>query len=149
VRAEFAHVGARLVGGDGEKLVKVELGEVDHLSLSSHAARLANGASHAGRRLARDCACERDYAGNIFLRQGKKMLAVDFFSRHCSGMKTALEIVDYIGSAQLMAALGVKADAVRKAVSAGRLPASWYHTCEELAGRPLPREAFSFKRAGA
>jgi len=64
-------------------------------------------------------------------------------------MKTAPEIVNHIGSAQLMAALGVKADAIRKAVSVGRLPASWYHTCEELAGRPLPREAFNFKRAGA
>lgn len=44
-----------------------------------------------------------------------------------------------------MAALNVQADAVRKAKSAGILPASWYDAMERLAGRPLPRNVFSFK----
>ena len=60
-------------------------------------------------------------------------------------MNTAPEIIDYVGRDRIMAALGVKEDAVRKARSAGIFPASWYHTMETLAGRPLPRSVFSFK----
>jgi hypothetical protein len=60
-------------------------------------------------------------------------------------MKTAPEIIDFIGQDRIMAALGVKDDAVRKAKASGVLPASWYHTLEVLAGRPLERQAFSFK----
>jgi hypothetical protein len=49
-----------------------------------------------------------------------------------------------------MAAVGVKRDAVRKALKAGELPSSWYDALERLSGRPLPREIFSFKpKAGA
>jgi hypothetical protein len=62
-------------------------------------------------------------------------------------MKTPSEIVTVIGREALAAAVGVKPDAIRMALNAGRLPAAWYHACERLAGRPLPREAFSFKGA--
>ncbi len=72
-------------------------------------------------------------------------LPCDFFSGIVSSMKTAPEIIDFIGQDRITAALSVKDDAVRKARSAGVLPASWYHTLEQLAGRPLPRDAFSFK----
>ena len=50
----------------------------------------------------------------------------------------------YVGIS-VNAALSVKDDAVRKALKSGVLPASWYNTLEKLAGRPLPRRAFSFK----
>ena len=62
-------------------------------------------------------------------------------------MFTASEIIDYIGHDAIRDALAVKDDAVRKAKAAGKMPASWYDTCERLAGRPLPREAFNFKGA--
>jgi hypothetical protein len=61
------------------------------------------------------------------------------------GMKTASQIIDYIGLPTLRAALGVKPDAIRKARRKGQIPAAWYDTCERLAGRPLPREVFSFR----
>lgn len=64
-----------------------------------------------------------------------------------AGMKTAPEIIDYIGQDALMAALNVQADAVRKARKSGVLPAAWYDAMERLAGRPLPRSLFSFKGA--
>lgn len=62
-------------------------------------------------------------------------------------MNTASEIVAYITPAALMAEVGVKRDAINKAVRSGKLPALWYDACERLAGRPLPREAFYFKGA--
>jgi hypothetical protein len=60
-------------------------------------------------------------------------------------MKTASEIIDFIGRERLAAALGVTTDAVDRARRNNQLPSLWYHACEEMAGRPLPREAFSFK----
>lgn len=62
-------------------------------------------------------------------------------------MKTASDIIEFIGADRIKGALSVKDDAVRKALKAGVLPASWFHTLENLAGRPLPREAFNFKGA--
>ena len=63
-------------------------------------------------------------------------------------MKTASEIIDYVGGdGAVAAAIGVGTDAVRKARKAERLPAAWLDTLEGLARRPLPREAFSFRRA--
>jgi len=59
----------------------------------------------------------------------------------------ASQIIDHIGLATLRAALQVKPDAIRKARRKEQMPAAWYHACEQLAGRPLPREAFSFKGA--
>jgi hypothetical protein len=58
---------------------------------------------------------------------------------------SAASIVDYITPERLMAEIGVKPDALRKAKRAGKLPAMWYDACERLAGRPLPRELFYFK----
>lgn len=66
-------------------------------------------------------------------------------SGHGRRMKTASAIIDFVTQAAACEAIGVQPDAVRKAVSAGKLPASWYHTLERLAGRPLPRDVFTFK----
>lgn len=60
-------------------------------------------------------------------------------------MKTPAEIVNFIGRDALASAVGVKQDAIRMALKSGRLPAAWYVACETLAGRPLPREAFTFR----
>ena len=73
------------------------------------------------------------------------MLAPDFAPWHGPIMKTAAQIIDYIGLATLRAALQVKPDAIRKARRKGQMPAAWYDTCERLAGRPLPRDVFSFR----
>lgn len=78
------------------------------------------------------CKAETDLTGN-------------FFRPIVRGMKTASEIVQFIDRDRLRAALQVKPDAIRKALVKGKLPAAWYHVCEQLAGRPLPRDAFSFK----
>jgi hypothetical protein len=64
-------------------------------------------------------------------------------------MKTASDIIDFIGQDRIKLALAVQDDAVRKAKNSGVLPASWYHTLEQLAGRPLPRDVFSFKGTSA
>jgi hypothetical protein len=70
-----------------------------------------------------------------------------FFSSMFPVMNTASEIIDFIGAERIKAALDVKDDAVRKVRSTGIMPASWYHTIETLAGRPMPRHLFSFKGA--
>lgn len=71
--------------------------------------------------------------------------AIFYASKKATSMETASEIIEFIGQDRIMAALSVKDDAVRKAKTAGVLPASWFHTLENLAGRPLPRKAFNFK----
>ncbi len=60
-------------------------------------------------------------------------------------VETPPQILDFIGQSRVRRALSVKDDAVRKALKSGVLPASWYNTLEQLAGRPLPRSLFSFK----
>ena len=60
-------------------------------------------------------------------------------------MKTAQEIVDFVGAATLADSVGVKPDAVRVALTNGKLPSAWYAAAENLAGRPLPRDCFTFK----
>jgi hypothetical protein len=68
--------------------------------------------------------------------------------RHGWAMKTASEIIDYVGGDSAVAdAIGVGQDAVRKARKSGTLPSAWLDALEGLARRPLPREAFSFRRA--
>ena len=62
-------------------------------------------------------------------------------------MNTASEIIDFVGAERIKEALSVKDDAVRKARTAGIMPASWYDAVERLAGRPLPRSLFTFKGA--
>lgn len=63
-------------------------------------------------------------------------------------MKTPREILEYCGTdADLAAALGVSPDRVDRARRGQALPASWLDALEQIARRPLPREAFSFKRA--
>jgi hypothetical protein len=60
-------------------------------------------------------------------------------------MKTPSEIIDYIGPDTVRDAIGVDEKRIRQARLGPKLPASWYDTLERLAGRPLPREVFSFK----
>ena len=60
-------------------------------------------------------------------------------------MKTPEQILKFIGHDRVKDAIGVSADRVRVAATQDVLPASWLHALEQLAGRPLPREAFSFK----
>ena len=84
---------------------------------------------------------------NFSSRKRNPLLRGDFFSGNVFSMKTAPEIIDYVGQDAIMAELGVQADAVRKARAAGVLPASWYDAMERLAGRPLPRSVFTFKGA--
>jgi hypothetical protein len=65
-----------------------------------------------------------------------------------SGMNTPRAILEYIGTdTAIAAALGVSPDRVDRARRGDKLPASWLDVLEQLARRPLPREAFSFKRA--
>lgn len=67
----------------------------------------------------------------------------------CHGFRmfqTPASIIEYVGEERLVAALRVQADTVKRARRCGeKLPASWYDTCERLAGRPMPRELFRFK----
>jgi hypothetical protein len=60
-------------------------------------------------------------------------------------MKTASEIIDYLGRDDVAASLGIKPHAVAVRAAEGKLPAAWYHKLEQMAGRPLPRDCFSFK----
>ncbi|MEX5630918.1 hypothetical protein, partial [Pseudomonas marginalis] len=52
----------------------------------------------------------------------KTLLRCDFFSGRLRGMKTALEIIDYVGQERIASALDLKPDAIRKARSAGIMP---------------------------
>ena len=72
-------------------------------------------------------------------------LTTIFFPGMVQGMKTAAEIIDFISQDAVCAELQITPDAVRKAVVKGELPSSWYNALERLAGRPLPRDVFSFK----
>ena len=60
-------------------------------------------------------------------------------------MKTPHEIIDYLGADNVADALGIGLPAVRVRLAEGKLPASWYHKLETMAGFSLPRECFSFK----
>ncbi len=55
--------------------------------------------------------------------------------------------MDFIGRDRLMAEIGVKSSAVRMAEKSGQAPALWYDAMERLAGRPLDRKLFTFKRS--
>ena len=60
-------------------------------------------------------------------------------------MKTPHEIIDYLGAEKVADALGIGLPAVKVRLADGKLPAAWYHKLELMAGRPLPRECFTFK----
>lgn len=63
-------------------------------------------------------------------------------------MENATDIVNTLGGREAVAAcIGVSPHAVRMAERNGSLPAAWFDALEKLAGRPLPRSAFSFKGA--
>lgn len=58
----------------------------------------------------------------------------------------ASDIIAFLGGRELVGQIvGVKPNAVRMAETSGKLPAPWYDALERKAGRPLPREAFTFK----
>jgi len=61
-------------------------------------------------------------------------------------MKTAKDIIDFVGRDRACAAVGRAWNTVRMAVIHNQLPAQWYDVLEHLAGRPLPREPFTFIR---
>lgn len=71
-----------------------------------------------------------------------------FVPRYRLPMKTPREILAHIGHAAAAEALGVTPARIDRATRDERLPAAWLDTLELLARRPLPREAFAFKRAG-
>ena len=74
-------------------------------------------------------------------------LTAVFFAATVYGMKTPREILDYCGTDQTIAeTLGVSVDRVDRARRDDKLPASWLDALENLAKRPLDRDAFSFKR---
>lgn len=60
-------------------------------------------------------------------------------------MNTASQIIAFLGQDAVAERLGVGVKAVQAAVRAGKLPAAWYHALEQMAGRPLPRDCFTFK----
>lgn len=64
-------------------------------------------------------------------------------------MKTPHEIIDYLGAETVADALGIGLPAIKVRLAEGKLPAAWYHKLEMMAGRPLPRECFSFKGINA
>jgi hypothetical protein len=78
-------------------------------------------------------------------RKRKTDLRQHFFSCSLRRMKTPSEILNFVGVDAARNALGVGADRMRIAQKADKLPASWYDTLERLAGRPLPRDVFTFK----
>ena len=55
---------------------------------------------------------------------------------YCGRMKTASDIITFLGGRQAVADL-----------VGGKLPAAWYNMLENRAGRPLPRDCFTFKGA--
>ena len=72
---------------------------------------------------------------------------MDIFSGRLAAMKTPHEILHYVGLREAADRLGVTLDRIQRASrsDAPPLPASWYDALENMAGRPLPRECFTFK----
>ena len=62
-------------------------------------------------------------------------------------LNTPEQIIAYIGRAEVCRALGITDSAVRMALKSGVLPGIWLNTLEEIAGRPLPRDAFHWRKA--
>lgn len=62
-------------------------------------------------------------------------------------MKTPREILEFVGYSAAAERLGVSYTRVDRAAREDKLPAVWYHTLENMAGRPLPRDAFHWKGA--
>jgi hypothetical protein len=64
---------------------------------------------------------------------------------HSADMQTPHDIINFIGRPAVAERLGITDDAIRLALRSGKLPAHWYHALEVMAGRPLPRDCFTFK----
>ena len=65
-------------------------------------------------------------------------------------LHTPAQIIDHIGHERAAEALGVPVKTVLRYrwADRGKLPAAWLDALEGAAKCPLPREVFSFKRAG-
>lgn len=69
-----------------------------------------------------------------------------YFAPMLIDMKNTYEIIEHVGGVKVVAErLGVSPHAVRVHRRDNKLPASWYHALENMAGMTLPRELFSFK----
>jgi hypothetical protein len=66
-------------------------------------------------------------------------------------MKTATEIIDYLGRDKIGEMFGLSRRRVNEIMQTGEIPAAYYDALEKACGRPLPRQIFSFKtpEAGA
>jgi hypothetical protein len=60
-------------------------------------------------------------------------------------MKTVAEVIDYIGQDRVKRAFGVNTRRLNQCRQFNQLSALWYDALERMAGRPLPRDLFSFK----
>ena len=60
-------------------------------------------------------------------------------------MKTASEIIDYLGRDTIGAMFGLSRRRVNEIAQDGVIPAAYYDALEHACGRPLPRSIFSFK----
>lgn len=67
------------------------------------------------------------------------------FLEHTVANMKATDIIDALGEDAICQRLGIKRDAVRKAYAKNKLPAPWFAALEDMMGRELPPEIFSFK----
>ncbi len=62
-------------------------------------------------------------------------------------METAHDILDYIGRDRVSAAFGLSKRRIDEWLQFNCIPSLYFHGLERMAGRPLPRNIFSFKDA--
>jgi len=86
-----------------------------------------------------------DYARKKYAAQRKKDACRNIFFVYVLSMENTAEIIEYIGKAALADRVGVTVDRINLAIRQNIMPASWYDSCEKMAGRPLPRTLFTFK----
>ena len=61
-------------------------------------------------------------------------------------MNTPSHIIDLCGGDEaVMAAVGAGRKRILQARNGDKLPSLWFDAMERLAGRPLPRDVFTFK----
>ena len=60
-------------------------------------------------------------------------------------MNTVADILDFIGRPRVMAAWGLSKRRIDEWLQFNTIPSLYYNGLERMAGRPLPRDLFSFK----
>jgi hypothetical protein len=60
-------------------------------------------------------------------------------------MESTHDILKYIGRDRVAAAFGLSKRRIDEWLQFNRIPSLYYHGLERMAGRPLPRDLFSFK----